>query len=173
MITTEKILLIIGGLILVLVILWLVVTVMSFKKLKKKAKEAYKGLRVTVDKLYAFTDRAVEELKEYGDAESVIAAKNDALKQKPKSLERKAEYDAVLRNRLRKFLSDCPEKANVDEYKVEMDAVEAEIFKARKAYNSIVREFNCKRKMFPDRIAGALFRFKLFEFYTADEADEE
>ncbi len=171
MTTTHKILIIVGALLFVAAIWWLVVTVLSFRRLKKKALEAYKGLRVAVEKLYTFTDRAVNELKEYGDTESIAAAKNDAQKQKPKEFEKKAECDAVLRIRLRKFLSECPEEAGA--YKDEMASVEAEIFKARKAYNSVVREFNCKRKMFPDRIAGALFRFKPFEFYTADEATEE
>ncbi len=165
----EKIWAVIGCVVLLLAIGWLVVTVLSFKKLGKKVKEAYKSLRVTLEKLYELTDRAVSAYKDCDDTDGVKAAKNEALMQKPKHAEKRAACDAILRSRLRKLLSGCAENSEAAVLKSELDAVEAEIFKARKNYNFVVREFNCKRKMFPDKIAGALYHFKLFEFYTADD----
>lgn len=168
----EKIWAIIGCVVLLLAIGWLFATMLSFKKLGKRVKKAYKSLRVPLDRLYTLTDRAVGMFDACGDTSSIMAAKNEALALKPKHAEKRAECDAVLRSRLRKLLNDCGENDEAATLKNEMDAVEAEIFKARKGYNSVVREFNCKRKMFPDKIAGAIFKFKLFEFYTADEAEE-
>ncbi len=168
--TTQLILIIVGCVVSLLIIWWLFATMKSFIKLKRKTRVAYKGLCRSVSDLHKFTDQTMADLKEFGnDAERVIKANNDAVS--AKRPEAKAECDAILRSRLRKYLSDISDKTDTSEIEKELAEIETEIFKERKNYNSLVREFNCKRKMFPDRIVGAIFRFKVFEFYTADEAE--
>ncbi len=170
--TTQLILIIVGAVVLLLTIWWIFGTMRSFIKLKKRTKHAYKGLCGAVDVLYAFTDELLKKSGECGcDNEQLIKAKECALS--AKKPEAKAECDAVLRCRIKKMLTDYCDKDNAAAFETEFAEIESEIFKERKIYNSLVREYNCKRKMFPDRIVGAVFRFKVYEFYTADEAEIE
>ncbi len=162
----------VGGVVLLAVIWWLTATALSFRRLRKRVRTAYKQLCTIAKNLYTIADRALQVLSEceaeYG---IIVEAKESA--QSAKGAEAKAEYHSVLRNRLKKLLGACSENETAAELFSELTETETEIFKARRQYNSIVREYNCKRKRFPDRIAGALFRFKLFEFYTADEFEAE
>ncbi len=172
MTATQKILIIIGCAVLLVILLWLWRTVLSFVKLRKKVKSAYVKLRDELSVLYGFADRVSEMLKAKGaDTEPMLRARHEA--RQAKGAEAKAESDSMLRCRLKGLIAEyceMPEKAELEN---ELAEIEAEIFKARKGYNAIVREHNSKRKRFPDNIAGAIFRFKPYKFYTADEAEVE
>lgn len=172
MTTTQMILTIVGVIILLLTVWWLFGTMRAFVKLKKKVRNAYKDLGKTVSELHGFTGRVIPVLEEHGcDTERLIKAKEDA--ETAKKAEAKAECDAILRSRLRRLISEVSENADISVLENELSDIESEIFKERKKYNAIVREYNCKRNMFPDMIVAQIFRFKVIEFYTADEADAD
>ncbi len=172
MTTTQIILTIVGVIILLLTVWWLFGTMRAFAKLKKRARNAYKSLGKTVSDLHRFTDRVTPVLKEHGcDAERLIKAKENAVS--AKKAEAKAECDAILRSRLRKLISEISEKTDMSAIENELSDIESEIFKERKKYNSVVREYNCRRSIFPDMIVAQIFRFRMIEFYTADEADAD
>ncbi len=171
MTATQKILLIIGCAVFLVILLWLWRTVLSFVKLRKKVKSAYVKLRDELSVLYGFADRVSGMLNAKGaDTEPMLRARHEA--RQAKGAEAKAECDSILRVRLRKLIADYCEMTESAELESELAEIETEIFKARKGYNAIVREHNSKRKRFPDNIAGALFRFKPYKFYTADEAED-
>ncbi len=172
MTTTQIILTIVGVIILLLTVWWLFGTMRAFAKLKKKARNAYKDLGKTVSELHRFTERVIPVLNEHGcDTERLMKAKENS--ESAKKAEAKAECDTILRSRLRKSIFDISEKADMSAVENELSDIESEIFKERKKYNAVVREYNCKRNVFPDMIVAQIFRFKVVEFYTADEADAD
>ncbi len=159
---TQKILIIVGCVLLLLLIWWLLGTRGAFSRLRKKARAAYSELCSKTYELYAFSDRIADENPESKEIKEITEAKYEA--QSMTSAESKAKSDSILRNRLSRYLSEI--KSDSAE---EFDDIQSDIFRARKKYNNIVREYNYKRKAFPDKIIGAIFRFSIIEYYTADE----
>lgn len=163
----EKILLIIACAVLLLVVLWGIGVRNLLRKLRNKARLLYKELCAELDRLYEFSDKVSENIAlSSDDAEKISSIKREA--KQTKDTEARAECDAILQSRLKNVL----EKSGNDKLKAEYADIEMDVISARKKYNAAVREYNCQRKIYPDRIISALFRYKAMGFYTADQIEE-
>lgn len=164
------------------VLLVIVVAIMynSLVSLNVRAQEAWSDITVQLKRRYDLIPNLINAVKGYaehekGVFEQVTAARSNALNAQgvKETAEAENQFQATLKS-LFAVAEDYPDlKANENFKHLQDELVDTEdkIQASRRFYNSVVRDFNTRRTIFPINLFAPLFGFKVDkEFFELDEA---
>ena len=174
--------LIIGGIILVICVVYYLVTYNNLVRLNNKVKESFATMDVYLKKRWDLIPNIVETVKGYAKHEketfdNVIKARNNFNKATTKE-EEIAAGDALsgALTKLFALAEAYPElKANENylELQEELKETEDKVAMARRLYNDTVLSLNNKVEMFPSNIVAKMFSFKKEDFLKTEEKDKK
>jgi len=154
----------------------------TFVRLRANTDEAFSTMDVYLKRRFDMIPNLVEIVKGYAAHESntlekVIQARS-GISNAQNMNERLANENALSQTLKSLFAvaEGYPDlKANVNflDLQQKLTEVEEDILNARKYYNGNVKILNVKVEMFPSNIFAAIFGFKKYPFYLADEAERE
>ena len=174
--------LIIGGMVLGVCLVYYLITYNSLIKLNNRVKEAFATMDVFLKKRWDLIPNIVETVKGYAKHEKdtlkeVIAIRNENYDNLSQS--KKIKTNEVINREVSKLMAlaeDYPDlKANNNFLSLQSDlsAIEDEIAQTRKYYNAVVREFNDKVEMIPSNIVAKTLGYKVKEMFIAAEEEKE
>jgi len=168
--------------IIIALILYFVFKYNSFISLLNRTKEAWADIDIQLKRRYDLIPNLVNTVKGYASHEKDAFEKVTEARAKAidaKSVAEKSEADNVLSGTLKSLfvISEAyPElKANTNfiQLQNELSDTENKIMAARRFYNSNVREFNTRIKVFPASIVASIFKFTEIELFELDKDSEE
>lgn len=146
------------------IISWYIKTYNAFVRLKNKVEEAWKNIDVFLKKRFDLIPNLVETVKGFAKHESetlrsVIEARNIGMAaNNPQAV---MEADRAMTSSLHTFFQAVSESypqlqanANFLDLQNQLKSIEAELESARRYYNGVVKQFNTKLELFPDRIVA-------------------
>jgi len=174
--------LIIGGIILVICVIYYLVTYNNLVRLNNKVKESFATMDVYLKKRWDLIPNIVETVKGYAKHEKdtlkeIVAVRNgdyDKLSQDEKIKTNEQINRGV--SRLMALAESYPDlKANENflSLQAELSGIEDEIAQSRKYYNAVVREFNDKVEMIPSNIVAKTAGYKSKEMFIAEESEKK
>lgn len=174
--------LIIGGIILVLCVIYYLVTYNNFVRLNNKVKESFATMDVYLKKRWDLIPNIVETVKGYAKHEKdtlkeIVAVRNgdyDKLSQDEKIKTNEQINRGV--SRLMALAESYPDlKANENflSLQAELSGIEDEIAQSRKYYNAVVREFNDKVEMIPSNVVAKTLGYKAKDMFIAEENEKK
>ena len=174
--------LIIGGIILVICVIYYLVTYNNLVGLNNKVKESFATMDVYLKKRWDLIPNIVETVKGYAKHEKdtlkeIVAVRNgdyDKLSQDEKIKTNEQINRGV--SRLMALAESYPDlKANENflSLQAELSGIEDEIAQSRKYYNAVVREFNDKVEMIPSNIVAKKAGYKSKEMFIAEESEKK
>lgn len=174
--------LIIGGVILVLLIIWYVATYNRLIGLKVRVEEAFSTIDVFLKKRYDLVPNLVETVKGYASheketLESVIQARANA--HDSTGINEKIQAEGELTKALGRLMvlsENYPELKADSQFlnlQNQLQSLEAEISQSRKYYNGIVKSFNTMIMTFPSMIVASIGNFEKSEFFNIDEEERQ
>jgi LemA protein len=167
--------------VLVLLVLILGVVYNGLVRLNVQSQEAWSDITVQLKRRYDLIPNLVNTVKGYAAHEKsvfedVTEARANALS--AQGVAETAKADNQFQQTMKSLFAvaeaypDLKASQNFQELQTELTDTEDKIQASRRFYNSVVRDFNTKRKTFPTSIVASLFGFKQDkEFYGLD-ADE-
>lgn len=176
------ILLIVGGIVLLLVIIFGAMY-NGLIKLKIRVEEAWSDIDVQMKRRLDLIPNLIETVKGYakhekGVFEEVTKARTEALNAQGPAETGKAEN--MLEGALKSIFAvaenypDLKANENFKELQAELVDTEDKIQASRRFYNGVVRDFNTKRRVFPTNIFASMLGFNEDkEFFEVEEADKE
>lgn len=174
------------ALIIAIVVVVLIIAVLGFTynglvRLNVQAQEAFSDITVQLKRRYDLIPNLVNTVKGYATHEKsvfedVTQARANALN--AQGVEETAKTDNQFQQTMKSLFAvaeaypDLKASQNFQELQGELTDTEDKIQASRRFYNSVVRDFNTKRRTFPTSIMASLFGFKQDkEFYELDAAD--
>jgi LemA protein len=154
----------------------------KFIRLRNQVDESWSGVDVQLKRRYDLIPNLVETVKGYakhekGTFESVVKARNEALKAQTPAEKSKAEAALTVALRGLFALAEAyPElKANINflELQKQLSEIEDNIQLARRYYNAVVRDYNILCESFPSLIVANLFGFTKRDFFEIPEEERE
>ena len=171
------ILLIVLGL-LVLVGIWLVFTFNGLVTLKNRVQEALSDIEVQLKRRYDLSPNLVSTVTGYAKHEDSVFEKVTEARSKAMQAGTPAEHaeaENALTGTLKSLFAvaeaypDLKASENFRHLQTELVDAEDKIQDSRRFYNSQVRDFNTKLKLFPTNMIGSLLGFTQYEFYDAPD----
>ena len=173
---------IIGGIILVICLVYYLVTYNNFVRLNNKVKESFATMDVYLKKRWDLIPNIVETVKGYAKHEKdtlkeVVAVRNgdyDKLSQEEKIKTNEQITRGV--SRLMALAESYPDlKANENflSLQEELSGIEDEIAQSRKYYNAVVREFNDKVEMIPSNLVAKTLGYKTKSMFEASDNERK
>jgi LemA protein len=173
--------LIIIGIVVVLIIAVLAAMYNGLVRLNVRADEAWSDITVQLKRRYDLIPNLVNTVKGYASHEKsvfedVTAARANALSAQGPAETAKAEnqFSQTLKSlfAVAEAYPDLKASQNFQELQTELTDTEDKIMASRRFYNTVVRDFNTKRKVFPTSIFANMLGFKTDkEFFELDDAD--
>lgn len=174
--------LIIGGIILVIYVVYYLVTYNNLVRLNNKVKESFATMDVYLKKRWDLIPNIVETVKGYAKHEKdtlkeIVAVRNgdyDKLSQDEKIKTNEQINRGV--SRLMALAESYPDlKANENflSLQAELSGIEDEIAQSRKYYNAVVREFNDKVEMIPSNVVAKTLGYKSKDMFIAEENEKK
>lgn len=172
-------------LIIVIVVIVLLVIVFAamyngLVRLNVRANEAWSDITVQLKRRYDLIPNLVNTVKGYAKHESsvfenVTAARANALNAQGPAETAKAEnqFGQTLKSlfAVAEAYPDLKASQNFQDLQAELTDTEDKIQASRRFYNSVVRDFNTKRRVFPTNIFASMLGFKTDkEFFELDDA---
>lgn len=167
------------------VLLWSIAMYNQFIKLRTRAEEAWADIDVQLKRRYDLIPNLVETVKGYATHERetldrVIEARNMAMQadmngNTAEALEAENMLSGTLKSlfALSESYPDLKANTNFLELQRELSDTENKIQAARRFYNTSVRDFNIKTRMFPSNIIANMFGFDEHTFYDLDDSPEQ
>ena len=146
------------------IISWYIKTYNGFVRLKNKVEEAWKNIDVFLKKRFDLIPNLVETVKGYAKHESetlrsVVEARNVGMAaNNPQAAMQAANaMTSSLHTFFQAVSENYPElqaNRNFLDLQNQLKSIEAELESARRYYNGVVKQFNTKLELFPDRIVA-------------------
>ena len=164
--------------IVVLILLWAVATYNSLVDFRNRVKDAWSQIDVQLKRRFDLIPNLVSTVKGYAKhesetLESVIEARNSYTT--ATTPHEKMQANNMLSDTLSKLFAlaenypDLKANQNFLELQTELQETEDKIAMARQFYNDTVLTYNNKIEMFPSNIVASMFKFKMEEFFKAEE----
>ena len=164
--------------IVVLLIIYFVATYNKLVDLRNRVRDQWSQIDVQLKRRFDLIPNLVSTVKGYAKhesetLESVIEARNSYTT--ATTPHEKMQANNMLSDTLSKLFAlaeNYPElKANQNflELQTELQETEDKIAMARQFYNDTVLTYNNKIEMFPSNIVASMFKFKMEEFFKAEE----
>lgn len=175
--------LLIGAAVVVLVLLLgLIISYNGLVRRRAGVNEAFATMDVYLKRRYDLVPNLVETVKaftahEKDTLEALVRGRNHAISagNMAQRIEGEKEMTQAL-SRLFAVAESYPQLRSSDQYltlQQELSQLESDIAQARRYYNGTVRELNMKTEMFPSNIVAALFGFKPYPYFEAEEQERE
>ena len=164
--------------IILLLIIWAIATYNKLVDLRNRVKDQWAQIDVQLKRRFDLIPNLVETVKGYTKhesetLESVIKARNTYVSATTPDAQMKA--DGELEQAISKLFAlaenypDLKANTNFLELQQELQDTENKIATARQFYNDTVLTYNNKIEMFPSNIIASIFKFKMEEFFKAEE----
>src|SRR5262249_15788604 len=172
--------LIVGGVIVVLLILFVIVTYNGLASRKVENDNAWSQINVQLQRRHDLIPNLVETVKGYAKHEQttfekVIQARNQAVS--ATTVADKSQAETQLTSAVRGLLAiaeaypDLKANQNFLALQEELTAPETRIGFSRQHYNDSVSQFNGAIQTFPANMIAGMFGFKSADFFTLDPAE--
>ena len=169
---------IIIGVIVLLILIWGVATYNSLVDFRNRVKDSWSQIDVQLKRRFDLIPNLVSTVKGYAKhesetLESVIEARNSYTT--ATTPHEKMQANNMLSDTLSKLFAlaenypDLKANQNFLELQTELQETEDKIAMARQFYNDTVLTYNNKIEMFPSNIVASMFKFKMEEFFKAEE----
>lgn len=154
----------------------------SLVTLKNKCEEGWADIDTQLKRRYDLIPNLVETVKGYakhesGTLESVIEARNIAMKAETPQEKEKAEnaITGALKTifALSESYPDLKANQNFLDLQKTLKEVEEHLQLSRRYYNATVRDFNTKIEVFPNNLLAGMFKFAKRDFFQANEGEKE
>lgn len=173
----------VGGVVLLLAIIfvvWLVVTYNKFVKNRNGINESFSNMDVYLTKRYDLIPNLVETVKGYAKHESetlenVMTARYNAMN--AVGGKDKFSKENALTNTLKSLFKVTENYPNLKADKhfsdlmSQLSRVEDEILNSRKYYNAVVTEFNTMCEAFPSNIVAKWFKFQKSTLFEVEDKE--
>ena len=170
-----------GWMLVAVIVLWVVVTYNRLVQLRVRAESAWSDINVQLKRRYDLIPNVVEAVKGYAAHESrvfvqVTDARTRAMQ--ANSPKEKEAAEGVLGGALKGLFAvaeNYPQlRANENFLGLQQSLTQVEdaLQGARRYYNAVVRDYNTKLEVLPDRLVAQLARFNPREFFQLDAAQE-
>ena len=164
--------------IVVLLIIYFVATYNKLVDLRNRVRDQWSQIDVQLKRRFDLIPNLVSTVKGYAKhesetLESVIEARNSYTT--ATTPHEKMEANNMLSDTLSKLFAlaenypDLKANQNFLELQTELQETEDKIAMARQFYNDTVLTYNNKIEMFPSNIVASMFKFKMEEFFKAEE----
>ena len=164
--------------IVVLLVIYVIATSNKLVDLRNRVKDAWSQIDVQLKRRFDLIPNLVSTVKGYAKhesetLESVIAARNSYTT--ATTPHDKMEANNMLTDTLTKLFAlaesypDLKANTNFLELQQELQDTENKIATARQFYNDTVLTYNNKIEMFPSNVIASIFKFKIEEFFKAEE----
>ena len=168
--------------IIVLLILYVAMTYNKLVDLRNRVRDQWSQIDVQLKRRFDLIPNLVSTVKGYAKHESetlekVIEARNSYTT--ATSPHEKMEANNMLTDTLTKLFAvaesypDLKANTNFLDLQQELQDTENKIAMARQFYNDTVLTYNNKIEVFPSNLIAAMFKFKMEEFFKAEEAAKE
>ena len=168
--------------IIVLLILYVAMTYNKLVDLRNRVRDQWSQIDVQLKRRFDLIPNLVSTVKGYAKHESetlekVIEARNSYTT--ATSPHEKMEANNMLTDTLTKLFAvaesypDLNANTNFLDLQQELQDTENKIAMARQFYNDTVLTYNNKIEMFPSNLIASMFKFKMEEFFKAEEAAKE
>ena len=168
--------------IIVLLILYVAMTYSKLVDLRNRVRDQWSQIDVQLKRRFDLIPNLVSTVKGYAKHESetlekVIEARNSYTT--ATSPHEKMEANNMLTDTLTKLFAvaesypDLKANTNFLVLQQELQDTENKIAMARQFYNDTVLTYNNKIEMFPSNLIASMFKFKMEEFFKAEEAAKE
>lgn len=174
--------LIIGGVVLIVCVLYVLITYNTLIKLRNNVNEAFATMDVYLKKRWDLIPNLVEAVKGYASHEEKTLEEISKLRSgiyDDLSNESKIETNKKLSININKIMllaESYPElKANKNFLSLgeDLTKIENDIAQSRKYYNAVVRDFNNKVEMIPSNIVALIMGLKVKVMFTIEENDRK
>ncbi len=164
-----------------LIFVWAVVIYNGFAQLRVRADGAWSDINVQLKRRYDLVPNLVETVKGYAAHESQVFQRVTEARSRAMGAGSPGEKEAAegaLAGALKSLFAvaeNYPQlRANENFLGLQqsLTQVEEAVQGARRYYNAVVRDYNTKRTVFPDRLIGQAGGFTAKEFFQLDAADE-
>ncbi len=174
--------LIIGGIILVICLVYYFITYNNLIKLNNKVKESFATMDVYLKKRWDLIPNIVETVKGYAKHENdtlkeIVMVRNGGYDKL--SPEEKIKTNTQINKGVSKLMAlaenypDLKANENFLSLQNELSEIEDEIAQSRKYYNAVVRDFNNKVEMIPSNIVAKTLGYVSKEMFIADENEKK
>ena len=164
--------------IVVLLIIYFVATYNKLVDLRNRVRDQWSQIDVQLKRRFDLIPNLVSTVKGYAKhesetLESVIEARNSYTT--ATTPHEKMQANNMLSDTLSKLFAlaenypDLKANQNFLELQTELQETEDKIAMARQFYNDTVLTYNDKIEMFPSNIVASMFKFKMEEFFKAEE----
>ena len=168
--------------IIVLLILYVAMTYNKLVDLRNRVRDQWSQIDVQLKRRFDLIPNLVSTVKGYAKHESetlekVIEARNSYTT--ATSPHEKMEANNMLTDTLTKLFAvaesypDLKANTNFLDLQQELQDTENKIAMARQFYNDTVLTYNNKIEMFPSNLIASMFKFKMEEFFKAEEEAKE
>ena len=168
--------------IIVLLILYVAMTYNKLVDLRNRVRDQWSQIDVQLKRGFDLIPNLVSTVKGYAKHESetlekVVEARNSYTT--ATSPHEKMEANNMLTDTLTKLFAvaesypDLKANTNFLDLQQELQDTENKIAMARQFYNDTVLTYNNKIEMFPSNLIASMFKFKMEEFFKAEEAAKE
>ena len=171
----------IAGAVLLLLVVWAIAAYNGFVNLKVRAEGAWSDVDVQLKRRYDLIPNLVETVKGYAGHEkqvfeSVTQARARAMQASGPGAKGEAEQGlAGALKTLFAVAENYPQlraSENFQGLQNSLNQTEDAIQNARRYYNAVVRDYNTKLGVIPDRFIGLLAGFQPKEFFQPDSPEE-
>ncbi len=164
--------------IVVLLVIYVIATYNKLVDLRNRVRDQWSQIDVQLKRRFDLIPNLVSTVKGYAKhesetLESVIAARNSYTT--ATTPHDKMEANNMLTDTLTKLFAlaesypDLKANTNFLELQQELQDTENKIATARQFYNDTVLTYNNKIEMFPSNVIASIFKFKIEEFFKAEE----
>ena len=164
--------------IVVLLIIYFVATYNKLVDLRNRVRDQWSQIDVQLKRRFDLIPNLVSTVKGYAKhesetLESVIEARNSYTT--ATTPQEKMQANNMLSDTLSKLFAlaenypDLKANQNFLELQTELQETEDKIAMARQFYNDTILTYNNKIEMFPSNIVASMFKFKMEEFFKAEE----
>lgn len=164
---------VIAAVVVLVIIIWFVVTLNTFARLKVKINESESGIDVALTKRYDTLTKSMQVAKSFAKHEKGVLKEVIALR-KGMSIDEKSQVSRSMdeaQKGLNILAEAYPTLLSSENYKALQAAIadaEEHLQAARRAYNSNVSLFNQKLVSFPSSLVGKMKNYKHIGFFAAD-----
>jgi LemA protein len=171
----------IAGIVVLILVIWLISSFNSIKRLQIRTDEAFATMDVHLKKRYDLIPNLVETVKGYAKheretLEAVISARSSSVS--AKGMDEKAHTEGQLEGALRHLfaLAENYPQLKADTQFLQLSAtlqtVERDIAEARTYYNAVIKQYNTKCQLFPSSIIAGIFGFKPHAYFEVSAPQE-
>ena len=174
--------LIIGGVILLVPLIWLIATYNRFVRLKHGVKESWADIDVELKRRYNLIPNLVETVKGYAAHEREVLERVTTLRNQAAQSHGSAEKQATDENALLMGMKalfivaegypELKSDANFRALQEELAVTEDRIAAARRFFNGNVRDMRNLRESFPTSIVGSMAGIEQPTFFELDDENE-